>query len=246
MARGLCGGMVLAVAALLTEPGVGAAPLPIHRGGDVRFAVGQEAGESTLTAEGMGVRISKRVGPERVRIRVETKGDMVDLETDAMLRVKVSRRGKSVVLQMKARDPKRVDEVRRLIESSPALGALDALIERIKKDERDVARSVMTSWALFHAVRGSDVPAMDLARRLAPAAATSFFKRASATVAGEIPVACWMEYANSLNIYMTEYIQCYTDWGWVPGMNAACTFEWLVKVELAWFWVITCSGGIPI
>lgn len=247
MARGLCVGSVLVITMLSGQVRAGGGPAPIHTGGDVRFASGLANNESTLTAEGLGVRVSKRVGQEKVRIRIETRGDAIDLETDAMLRVKVSRRGRSVSLQMKARDAERLAEVKRLTDGSAALRAFDALVERLKDDGRDVAKSVMTSWAIIHALRGSEAPALELARRLAPAPAPkgSPFTRAS-VAAGAGPVACWMEYAYSVSLYMNEYLHCYENYGWIPGMVAVCTFEWLVKVELAWFWVITCSGGMPV
>jgi hypothetical protein len=46
--------------------------------------------------------------------------------------------------------------------------------------------------------------------------------------------------------YYAEYAQCLIDYAWIPGMAAVCSFEWIVKAELAWFWVIGCSGGVPV
>jgi hypothetical protein len=61
-----------------------------------------------------------------------------------------------------------------------------------------------------------------------------------------MPYECYINWAVTLAQYLAEYSECYENYGWIPGMIAVCTFEWMVKAELAWFWVIGCSGGVPV
>src|SRR5262249_963862 len=108
-------------------------------------------------------------------------------------------------------------------------------------------RSVLTSWALVHALRGSDEPAIAVARRLAPPPSNQAFTPvAMFSKAEEVPIVCWAEYATTVTLYYMEYAQCLLDYGWFPMGAQACFFEWLVKAELAWFWLIGCHGGIPV
>jgi hypothetical protein len=222
-----------------------AGPSPIHRGADVRFATGGTPAESTLTGEGLGVRISKRVGPETVKIRIEVANDAIDIDASAKGAVRLARRGKSVVLNMAVRDAKAIATARRLTDGSAALNAFGAFIAALGSDERNAAKSMLTSWALVNAIRGDDQIALGVARRLAAPPGASM-TRASFTAREETPIVCWAEYASTVSFYYWEYSQCLVDYGWIPGMVAVCSFEWLVKAELAWFWVIGCSGGVPV
>jgi len=246
MARGVSVWMVLGMFTVMSGSRVEAASTPIHRGGDVKFTLGGSARESTVTAEGLGVRVTKRVGPETVKIRIEVAKDAVDVDATAKGIVRLARRGNAVEINMASRDPKAIAKARRMTEGSPALKSFDALIEAIAGDQRAVAKSMLTSWALVHAARGSDEPALSVARRFKDAAKGSFTPVRSMFEDEETPIVCWAEYATTVTSYYLEYSQCLLDYGWIPGMAQICTFEWIIKAELAWFWVIGCSGGVPV
>jgi hypothetical protein len=225
---------------------VGAAPSPIDRGADVRFTIGGSAQESVVTAEGLGVRVVKRVGPETVKIRIEAARDVVDVQANAKGTVRVTRGGKTVDVNMASRDPKAIDRARRIVAGSAALKSFDALIGTLGADQRAVAKSMLTSWALVHAASGRDEPAMAVARRFQSAAKGAFTPARSMFERDETPIVCWAEYATTVTTYYLEYSQCLLDYGWIPGGAQFCSFEWIIKAELAWFWVIGCSGGVPI
>ena len=246
MARGVCVGMVAAMLVLTGGSRVVAAPPPIYRGADVKFTLGGTPNESTVVAEGLGVRVTKRVGPDTVKIRIEVAKDAVDLEAKAGGSVRLSRRGKAVTMNLAARDQKLVAQARRMTEGSQALKSFDALIATLEGDTRAVAKSMLTSWAFVHALRGSDEPAMSVARRLSGARGGAFTPARSMFEKEETPIVCWNEYATTVTIYYMEYAQCLLDYAWIPGGAAVCSVEWILKAELAWFWVIGCSGGVPI
>ena len=88
---------------------------------------------------------------------------------------------------------------------------------------------------------------MSVARRIKQAAENTGFTPVRFTAdREETPIVCWAEYATTVYGYYLEYAQCLLDYAWIPGGAAVCSFEWLVKTELAWFWVIGCSGGVPV
>lgn len=249
MARGLFVGLgkVMVIAVMLATSGsrVQAGPAPIYGGADVKFTLGGTAKESTVVAEGFGVRITKRIAADTVKIRVETAKDAVDVEAMAGGTLRLSRHRTSIVLNLTARDQRLVGQARRMTEGSQALKSFDALIEGLGGDERPVAKSMLTSWALVNAARGRDEAVAIAARRMTQPAQP--FTPVKFTVGGEeVPTVCWAEYSITVATYYNEFSQCLNDWGWIPGMVQACTFEWLVKAELAWFWVISCSGGMPV
>lgn len=253
MARGLVGnaalGLVMALTLFDGGSRVYAAPAPIYRGADVKFTLGGSAKESTVVAEGAGVRVTKRIGPETVKIRIETAKDIVDLDAVAGGEVRLSRRGKTVAMSLARRDQKLIDQARRMTEGSPALTSFDAMIVTLEGDDRAVATAMRTTWALMHALRGDDQAAMSLARRLkqnAQNASAAFTPVRFMSAREETPIVCWAEYATTVYGYYMEYAQCLIDYAWIPGGAAVCSFEWLVKTELAWFWVIGCSGGVPV
>jgi hypothetical protein len=244
MVRGLSIGVVVSMLLVSSGSSVAAGPA-IHRGADVRFTAGGTAKESTLAAEGLGVRVSKRVGPETVKIRIEVANDAIDIDANAGGAVRLARRGKSVSLDMGVRDTKAVATARRLMEGSSALKSFGAMIAALESDQRNAAKSMLTSWALVNAIRGDDQVALAVARRFTAPFRVSMTP-VSFTAREEMPMACWAEYATTITYYYSEYAQCLVDYAWIPGMVAVCSFEWAVKAELAWFWVIGCSGGVPV
>lgn len=244
MARGLCVGIVMAMFVIAGDARVLAAPVPIDRGADVKFTLGKTAAESTVVAEGLGVRITKRVGPEIVKIRIEVPKDVVELEARPSGDVRVSRRGQSLVIALANRDQHLLARARRMMEGSPALKSFGALIAALDTDERAVATSMRTTWALVNAVRGNDDIVMSIARRVTSAARKGPFTPVSFT-REEGPTACWAEYSETVNVYYGEFASCLVNYAWIPGAAQACTVEWAIKSELAWFWLIECDGGLP-
>jgi hypothetical protein len=245
MARKLWVGMMLAMLVFNTGSRVAASPVPIYRGADVKFTLGGTSRESTVVAEGLGVRVSKRIGPDTVKIRVEVEKDAVEISANAKGLVRVARRGQSVEINMASRDQKALAKARRMMEGSAALTSFDALIDALAGDQRAVAKSMLTTWTLINAARGADDKVAIAARRMT-SSSQRFAPIASTFTREETPIVCWAEYSMSVATYYAEYAQCVNDYGWIPGMVAVCTFEWLVKAELAWFWVLGCSGGMPV
>jgi hypothetical protein len=238
--------MVASMFVLMGASRVIAAPSPIYRGSDVKFTLGGSVAESTVVAEGLGVRVTKRIGPEFVKISIEVANDVVDVDANATGRVRLSRRGRSVTLNMRARDAQLIAEARRMTEGSQALRSFGALMTAIEGDSRPVAQSMWPTWGLVNALRGNDAAVISVAARFKAAADKGPFTPVSFTREREDgPTACWAEYSVLVNRYYGEFSSCLVDYAWIPMGAQSCMFEWMVKSELAWFWLIECDGGIP-
>lgn len=212
--------------------------------GVTTFTPGWVRNEPTLRVEGRGVKLFKRVGRDHVSIRIEAKGDIVELQADLSGKVRIGRQGRFLDLQMKDSFEASIAKVQKLTAGSPALEGLEGLVASMEGDERQEARSVLTSYALLHAVRGSPAPTRSMVSALKPktggAMARAFLGRE------EVPSACWADYASTVNNYMVEFASCIDSYWWIPGWTSACAFQFSLQSELAFFWLISCSGGMPI
>jgi hypothetical protein len=82
MVRGLSIGVVVSMLIVSSGSRVRRAAADSSRRGRA-FTAGGTTKEATLTAEGLGVRVSKRVGPETVKIRIEVANDAIDVDANA-------------------------------------------------------------------------------------------------------------------------------------------------------------------
>ncbi len=225
------------------SPFAAAASSTSRKDGDVTFTIGVLPGESTLRAEGKGITFFKRLTADRVHVRIDVPGDWFALDAGTTGTARLTRNGKSMTLSMTAAREE-VAKAQQFAAGSKALAGFESLASALDSSTRPEAQSVLTSFALLHAVRGSVAPARELARTVQAMHAGNA-RRASWKTGEEMPYACWIDYATTVSLYTAEYSQCYLDYGWIPGLQAVCTFEWVVRVELAWFWLIGCSGGFP-
>ena len=209
------------------------------------FTSGWVNGEPTLRAEARGVKFFKRVSRERVSILVEVPGDRIEVEADTRGTVRVGRNGKFLRLQMQDPFEANVARIQKLTAGSAALDGLESFAASLEGQDRQEARSVLTSHALLHALRGSTGPSRSMARAVTPVASSGVV-RAMATTREEGPYACWAEFATTMNQYLVEFNSCTEDYWWIPGWNAACAFQFSLQGELAFFWLIGCSGGMPV
>lgn len=210
--------------------------------GETTFTVGWEQEQPTLRAEGRGVKFVKRIGRDRVSIRVEVPGDVIDLEADVRGAIRVGRRGKIVAFQAKDSFDASIAKVQKLTAGSDALNRFEGLVASLAFSDTQNAQSLRSSHALINAVRGVTIP---VAAPLTPAGnRPPTLTRTSSREAG--PVACWAEYASTVDQYNVTFNDCIEDYWWIPGWTAACGLQFAIQSELAWFWLISCSGGMPV
>ena len=218
---------------------------PAKSAAGARLTSSTANGESILQAEGKGVIFSKRVGKDRVVMRLEVPRDRIDLEVNMDGTVRLVRNGKVVTAKMKSDTASAVARIQKLTSGSSALAGFEALVAGVANDQRAEAQSLRVSHALLHVVRGNNAPAMAFRTRAA-SRSDSGVVRAMALGAEEGPSACWAEYEVTVDRYNVQFNDCISDYWWIPGWTAACGLQFAVQAELAWFWVISCSGGMPV
>ena len=230
---------------------VGLVPIATPEAAPVRAATGTRLtsstadGESILRAEGRGVVFSKRVGKDRLVMHIEVPRDRIDLEVKTDGQLRLVRNGRVLTAAMKSDAASAVAGIRKFTAGSPALAGFEVLVAGLAGDQRIEAQSLRVSHALLHAVRGNNAPAM--AFRGGPAARSDGgVVRAMARGVEAGPAACWAEYEVTVNQYNVIFNDCISDYWWIPGWTAACGFQFTVQAELAWFWLISCSGGMPV
>lgn len=211
-------------------------------GGDPAFTLGWIKDEPTLRAEGRGVTFFKRVGRDKVSIRVEVPGDVIELDADVSGAVRFARKNRVLRLQMKGNITGSVAQIQKLAAGSKALAGFEGLVASLASSNSQEAQSLRSSHALLSAVRGVTVPAA-----VAPLAPVSTARTARASFArAEGPFACWAEYSATMYNYNVQFNACVDDYWWIPGWTAACGLQFALQGELAWFWLLSCSGGMPV
>jgi len=162
-----------------------AAPRPA--GGDTTFTFGWVKDEPTLKVQGRGITFFKRVGRDRVSIRVEAAGDVVELDAELSGAIRVGRKGRYLQLQMKDNFEASVVKVQKLMVGSRALDGFEGMVASLASSETPQARSLRSSHALLNVVRG--VMVTPAARP--PVSASPGASRATFLAREEVPFACW-------------------------------------------------------
>lgn len=215
---------------------------PRTAGGDTKFTAGWVQDDPTLRAEGRGVKFFKRVGRDKVSIRVEVPGDFVELDAAANGAIRFARKNRVLRLEMKGNISDNVTQIQKLAAGSKALAGFDGLVAALAPNNTPAAQSLRSSQALLNAVRGVSIPTV-----VAPAAPAPAGRAARASFArAEGPFGCWAEYASTVYRYNVIFNECIDDYWWIPGWTAACGFQFAIQSELAWFWLLSCSGGMPV
>lgn len=232
--------MFVGLIPIATPEAAPAGPVP-----GIRLTSSTLGGESILRAEGKGIVFSKRVGKDRLHMHFEVPRDRIDLEVKMDGRLRLVRNGKVLTAEMKSDAANAVARIQQLTSGSPALAGFEALVASLASDQRVEAQSLRVSHALLHAVRGNNAPAM--AFRAGPASRSAGgVVRAMARGVEEGPTACWAEYEYTVYQFNVQFNDCISSYWWIPGWTAACGFQFAVQAELAWFWLISCSGGMPV
>lgn len=210
--------------------------------GETTFTMGWEKEQPTLRAKGRGVKFFKRIGRDRVFIRVEVPGDVIDLEADVRGAIRVGRKGKFVAFQAKDSFDASIAKVQKLTAGSDALNRFEGLVASLASSDTQNAQSLRSSHALLNAVRGVTIPVAAPPAPMGNRPPT--LTRTSSREEG--PYACWAEYASTVDRYNVIFNDCIADHWWIPGWTAACGLQFAIQSELAWFWLLSCSGGMPV
>ena len=235
--------MAFALLVGIITPSAWPAAAPRAAGGDTTFAFGWAKGEPTLRAEGRGVKFFKTVGRDQVSIRLEVPGDVIELEAATSGVVRIGRKGRFLRLQMKDNFEANIAKVQKLTAGSKALDGFEGLVASLASSETPQAQSLRSSHALLNAVRGVVIPPVSAPQVPGRGGRATL---ATYTAGAEGPYACWAEYASTVDQYNVQFNACVENYWWIPGWTAACGLQFALQSELAWFWLLSCSGGMPV
>lgn len=233
----------IAVLAGIITPSAWPAAAPRVAGGDTTFTVGWDKDAPTLRVEGRGVKFFKRIDREKVSIRLEVPGEVVELEAATTGAVRIGRKGRFLRLQMKDNFEASIAKVQKLMVGSKALDGLDGLVASLAANDSVTAQSLRSSHVLLNAIRGVTIPRAPVPP---PSSVSRTATRAAFTGGAEGPFACWAEYASTVDQYLVQFNACIENYWWIPGWTAACGLQWALQGELAFFWLLSCSGGMPV
>ena len=214
--------------------------------GQVTFTVTGTPAEAVLVAEAPAVKFERVSTEDGIAVRLEAPGDVVEVRANARGRIEFSRRGKARKFDGHAMKPADVEAIQVLAAGSPALQAFDAMAAILEDSNREESLSLLVTHALVSAVRGQPAANRTLARKLKAKLEPRFRQVAQRTRDDGGPGGCWDTYEREVYRIALQMEKCNSDYWWNPVMIAACSIEWTIRAELAFFWLISCSGGMPV
>jgi hypothetical protein len=170
-------------------------------------------------------------------VRLSGRQDQVVLVRTGS-RLRVSRNGASAVVALDQSDEDGLDAVQQVIAGSRAMRTFRSLKSHLNGESLASAPGVAIDVvdALLGILQGDFSV---LARR--EPSRTGHLSRASFRGGA----SCFVEYEGEVVAAWVDFGQCIDDVSWLPGMQEACAFVWLLRVESAWFRFIGCSS-IPL
>ena len=139
-----------------------------------------------------------------------------------------------------------LDRMRQVLQRSRAATAAHQLLERLDLNPSTFGRHELLLTQALLELGSPDDRAVSEGLRWAQEQA-SRPKLVKAALAGRGPGECWDEYSADIMDIYADYQQCVSGCRWyMVGCDSLCSVSWLLRVELAFDWLIACSGGLPV
>ncbi len=167
-------------------------------------------------------------------VRIAGRQDLVVLVRTGS-RLRVSRNGASAVVALDQPDEDGLDAAQQVLAGSRAMRVFRYLRGRLDSDSLASAPGVAID--LIDALLGILQGDSSVLGRREPSGAGRLSRasfRAGAT--------CYAEYEAEVVAAWGDFGQCIDDVRWFPGMQEACAFVWVLRIESAWFRFIACSS----
>jgi hypothetical protein len=225
-------GLAAAFTAVLMG-GTAAAQAPV-------FKVSKARGQATLTAAAGDFRFVESLTPTTFDITVVRGADAVRVTGNANSEVQVRRGARARNVNLTLASNADSNAVRAMLADSPALNALEAFSESTVAKGSQYAPVLRAAVALLAMLRGETAATLSLARSMAPAS-SGLVSVAAPSRASD----CWDGYARSVVRYTYELEGCLRearDNPWQVWRPHWCGTEYDLKVLLAGYWLLTCSG----
>jgi hypothetical protein len=139
-----------------------------------------------------------------------------------------------------------LDAMAAVLKRSPAARAGLALLSRLDlSPATPVGNTLLLTQALLEVpigVRTAVTQSLQWSKEVA-----SNFHMPRVRLAAAGPGECWDEYAKYVTEIWDDYGSCYFGCRWYQVLcPSACEFVWLIRAQLAFDWLIGCSGGLPV
>lgn len=233
-----------AVTSVASVPVLGApAAVGQRNGRDVMFhAEGSPDGGAGLWADAPGIRVEKTVTGNNLQIVLSSDTDQVILKAAQAGTVSVSRGGQTKTITPSTFSKKALLEMRTFLTGSEAVSAFRLLVTNLEAEEQDSAgESLIATGALVGLLDGDLQATSRLVQRMARHRAVRLRHVAAQKTSAE----CWDAYAREADRIYQNAIDCAERTRWNPFTNAACGFEFGLRAEFNFLWLLSCSGGLP-
>ena len=243
------------VTAVVTQGGLtparqatGSAPAPVVRtttdpktGVQVRVSR-TGAREFVLDVGDDQVQIRKRIHPAETITTLSTRDDVMEITTTERSLTVSGSDGSATTTGA----DQRFDQAGAILKRSPAAQAALRLLTRVDlSPESSAGHMLLVTRALLEIPQGATA-AVDTFRGWA-LGAMNRVRLSLARFGARGPGECWDEYEKYIMKILDDYAGCRAGCKWYsifcPEM---CGFEWCLKAQLAFDWLLACSGGLPV
>jgi hypothetical protein len=209
-----------------------------------------DQGGTTVRWSSHGVEVEKTVFADgRFRIRIQAAGDETLLEVEPGV-WHVSREGRTVDVSVLSTDERAAEAARALLAGSRAVRRFRAMAYALTAPEAasPMGAAVQLTATFLSILDGDNDAASrlrDRGRKRAPATGTSPTATASVAMMSEEEYAgpsCYSKYLSEVSTAWEEFMMCLADVWALPPWSYVCAFEWVLKVESAWFQFLACSS----
>jgi hypothetical protein len=205
------------------------------------ISVARASGKATLVVKAGDLRFEETLTPSTFDLSVVLGNDMVRLSGNQTGDIEVTRARRTYKTSMTTASPAQLGVVRGILGDSPALRALQAVVDEARVAGGRYAGLLHSANALLRIVQGDPRATGDLVV-LAMAQQPGGFRTIAQRQRAD---DCWDGYARAVLRYTYEYEACVRearDRWWEVYRLAWCAYEYDLKATLAGFWLLDCSG----
>lgn len=204
-------------------------------------AVRRVEGSVQVDVEGEALSMRKTMQPNGdFNVRIKADDDILVLVRTGT-RLRVSRQGQTAVVAMEQADQPGLDQVQRLLAGSVASRRFRSMRSALSPDSISTAPGLAVDLvdAWLGMLQGDR---RTLSRRPSPRPGGSIL--AVSLLRGD-GGTCYSAWEGEVVAAWDDWGSCLDDFAWWNPLRDLCAFQWLIRVESAWFKLIGCSS-IPL
>jgi hypothetical protein len=139
-----------------------------------------------------------------------------------------------------------IDRMAQVLERSPAATAAHRLLARLDLTPSTFGRhELLLTQALLELGSANETAVSKGLQWSQEQASRPKLVKAAFVSSG--PGECWDEYSADVMQIYADFSTCEAGCKWyMVGCDTLCSAAWLIRVELAFDWLLACSGGLPV